>query len=73
MAEQYNGAYSGPEIDAAIARMMSGAADGKSAYQIAVEDGFEGTEAEWLASLRGPDGKGVPPGGTPRADTYKSI
>lgn len=27
--------------------------DGKSAYQIAVETGFEGTESEWLASLKG--------------------
>ena len=26
---------------------------GKSAYEIAVENGFEGTEAEWLASLEG--------------------
>ena len=28
-------------------------ADGKSAYEIAVENGYEGTEAEWLASLKG--------------------
>ena len=27
--------------------------DGKSAYQIAVENGFVGTEAEWLLSLQG--------------------
>lgn len=26
---------------------------GKSAYEIAVKNGFEGTEEEWLASLRG--------------------
>lgn len=31
--------------------------NGKSAYQIAVDNGFIGTEAEWLASLRGADGK----------------
>ena len=31
--------------------------NGKSAYQIAVDTGFIGTEAEWLASLRGADGK----------------
>ena len=31
--------------------------DGKSAYQIAVDNGFIGTEAEWLASLQGADGK----------------
>lgn len=30
--------------------------DGKSAYEIAVENGFEGTEAEWLASLKGDKG-----------------
>lgn len=27
--------------------------DGKSAYQIALENGFEGTEEEWLESLEG--------------------
>ena len=26
---------------------------GKSAYEIAVENGFEGTEMEWLESLKG--------------------
>ena len=31
-------------------------ADGKSAYEIAVENGFEGTETEWLESLHGKDG-----------------
>lgn len=31
-------------------------ADGKSAYQIAVDNGFVGTETEWLASLKGPKG-----------------
>lgn len=34
--------------------------DGKSAYQIAREHGFVGTETEWLASLKG---QGVPAGG----------
>lgn len=29
---------------------------GDSAYQIAIDNGFEGTEAEWLASLKGPKG-----------------
>lgn len=29
---------------------------GDSAYQIALEKGFEGTEEEWLASLQGKDG-----------------
>ena len=31
--------------------------DGKSAYEIAVENGFEGTEEEWLESLQGEDGE----------------
>lgn len=31
-------------------------ADGKSAYEIAVEHGFEGTEEEWLDSLKGEKG-----------------
>lgn len=31
--------------------------DGKSAYEIAVENGFVGTETEWLESLKGADGK----------------
>ncbi|MGN1298078.1 MAG: hypothetical protein ACI4VH_06680 [Clostridia bacterium] len=30
--------------------------NGKSAYEIAVENGFTGTEEEWLASLKGQDG-----------------
>lgn len=30
---------------------------GKSAYEIAVENGFEGTEEEWLESLKGEQGK----------------
>lgn len=32
------------------------ACSGQSAYEIAVRNGFVGTEAEWLASLRGSDG-----------------
>ena len=30
--------------------------DGKSAYQIAVDKGFAGTEAEWISSLKGENG-----------------
>lgn len=30
--------------------------DGKSAYEIALSEGFEGSEAEWLASLKGEKG-----------------
>lgn len=32
------------------------AKDGKSAYEVAVSNGFKGTETEWLASLKGADG-----------------
>ena len=32
--------------------------DGKSAYEIAKENGFEGTESEWLESLKGESGGG---------------
>lgn len=44
--------------DMAEIRSMGGIAglDGKSAYDIAVEHGFFGTEAQWLASLMGCDG-----------------
>lgn len=33
-----------------------GGADGLSAYEIAVKNGFVGTESEWLVSLKGADG-----------------
>lgn len=31
-------------------------ADGKSAYEVAVANGYSGTQAQWLASLKGADG-----------------
>ena len=37
-------------------------ADGDSAFEIAVDNGFAGTEAEWLASLEGPQGIQGPAG-----------
>ena len=49
-------------VDQAIANLeISGGtgeagADGKSAYEIAVANGFVGTETAWLASLKGADG-----------------
>lgn len=50
-----------------------GGEDGKSAYEIAVEHGFEGTEEQWLASLKGDPGAKGDPGdkgdpGSPGAD-----
>lgn len=46
--------------------------EGKSAYQLAVEAGFEGTLDEWVASLRGSDGsEGLPgPPGEDGEATY---
>ena len=38
--------------------------DGKSAYEIAVSNGFSGTEAEWLLSLKGETGAIGPKGDT---------
>jgi hypothetical protein len=42
-------------------------ADGDSAYQVAVANGFVGTEPEWLASLKGATGDQGPQG-LPGAD-----
>lgn len=41
-----------------------GGEDGASAYEIAVDNGFEGTEQEWLASLKGDKGDKGDPGVT---------
>ena len=35
--------------------------DGKSAYEIALDNGFTGTESEWLDSLKGQDGAATLP------------
>jgi len=45
-------------------------APGKSAYEIAVDNGFEGTEQEWLASLVGPQG---PAGGTSNYEELENL
>ena len=42
---------------------------GKSAYEIAVDNGFVGTETEWLESLKGEPGKD----GAPGADGYTPV
>ena len=43
--------------------------DGKSAYQLAVEKGFVGTEAEWITSLKGENGlQGIQ---GPKGDNYQ--
>ena len=38
------------------AKLLQQAIKGESAYEIAVNNGFEGTETEWLASLKGEKG-----------------
>ena len=38
--------------------------DGKSAYQLAIDSGFVGSESEWLASLKGEKGEQGPKGNT---------
>ena len=52
------------EIDKKIADVHDGkdGAAGKSAYQIAVASGFDGTEQAWLASLKGEKGDTGEPG-----------
>ena len=46
------------KIDEKIASLHDGkdGENGKSAYEIAVENGYTGTEAEWLSSLKGEKG-----------------
>ena len=43
-----------------LSKEIAAIPSGKSAYQIAVEHGFSGTETEWLASLKGPIGETGP-------------
>lgn len=42
--------------DVAVLKAGGAGTDGKSAYEIAAENGFIGTEVEWLASLKGAEG-----------------
>lgn len=57
-----NGAPADPPPDVyaqIMAKIDSGVLqgpEGKSAYQVALENGFVGTETQWLASLQGPPG-----------------
>ena len=44
-------------VDSAVENIaLTPGDDGKSAYEIALDEGFEGTETEWLESLKGEDG-----------------
>ena len=51
-----------PEQLEDLVKNIESGADGKSAYEIAKEFGFEGSEEEWLGSLRGPQGEQGPQG-----------
>ena len=46
-------------LEKAIDACENAIARAKSAYQIAVENGFEGTVEDWLESLKGKDGIGI--------------
>lgn len=52
-----HGAQLYAEQAAACVEEAKVAADGKSAYAIACQNGFEGTESDWLASLKGDKGE----------------
>ena len=41
---------------AELVKGIESGAEGKSAYEVAVKNGFKGSEKEWLESLRGPEG-----------------
>ena len=47
--------------------------DGQSAYQIAVKNGFKGSEQEWLQSLKGPKGDSITGPQGPKGDKGDSI
>ena len=49
-------------VQDALDEIISGGSVGKSAYEVAVDNGFVGTEAQWLASLVGPAGATGPAG-----------
>lgn len=48
----------------------TGGENGKSAYELAVAEGFEGSLTQWLESLVGPQGVQGPAGADAPADTY---
>lgn len=53
-----NGSYVVDKLNEIIGVVNTTALEGESAYQIAVNNGFVGTEAEWLLSLKGEPGEG---------------
>ena len=64
-AETHDGVLDGAVIitpQSILNNFETSTLEGKSAYEIAVLHGFEGTEAEWLASLKGETGATGPQG-----------
>ena len=56
-----NGSQSGTTQTASF--IVADGENGDSAYQVAVKNGFSGTEQQWLASLKGDTGNAGAPGG----------
>lgn len=54
------------QMNAVIIPATKNGPQGKSAYQVAVDNGFSGTEQEWLDSLVGPQGPAGADGQTPK-------
>lgn len=54
MADLTGTLYSSDSLTGTIATVV--AKEGMSAYEVAVKNGFEGTEAEWVDSLKGVSG-----------------
>lgn len=53
-----------PDLPTMLIDFSNHGPQGLSAYQIAVQNGFSGTEAEWLTSITGPVGPTGPQGNT---------
>ena len=66
---QYIECADGTDLETKLSTIGGGSGSGtagKSAYEIAVDNGFVGTETEWLESLKGADGEN---GITPHIDS----
>ncbi|KAA8829344.1 F0F1 ATP synthase subunit delta [Bifidobacterium tissieri] len=48
-----NGLPGSPTVEVPVQAIPIAGRDGKSAYELAVDHGFEGTVEEWLESLKG--------------------
>ncbi len=57
--EMLEAVQDGNTVRIRVERLFAKGEDGKSAYDVAVEKGFTGTEQDWLNSLKGPRGKSV--------------